>query len=129
MKNNFTILLADHQGQGAHFKLMSKTENITFLQATNAGEALLLGANHPEADLVLVSADLEGMLDFDTVKELVKQQSERPVILLSNYVNLSTIRLAGLLGCRDVLKAPVDDSSLYSLLNSFSSQLSQNLNY
>ena len=129
MKSNFTILLADHQGQGSHYKHLAKTENITFLQATNAGEALLLGANYPDADLVLVSADLEGMRDFDTVKELVNQHSERPVILLSNYVNLSTIRLAGLLGCRDVLKAPVDDSSLYSLINSFSSPLSQNVNF
>lgn len=119
MKNNFTILLADHQGQGAHFKLLAKTEHLTFLQAPNAGEALLLGAKYPDADLVLVSADLEGMLDFDTVKELVNQRRERPVILLSNYINLSTIKLAGLLGCRDVLKSPVDDSSLFSLLNSY----------
>ena len=121
MKNNFTILLADQQEQGAHIKLLSKTENITFVHATNAGEALLLGARYPGADLVLVSANLEVMLDFDTVKELVNQQLQRPVILLSKHVNLSTIRLAGLLGCRDVLKAPVDDSSLYSIINSFAS--------
>jgi DNA-binding NtrC family response regulator len=120
MKNNFTIILADHQEQGAHFKHLTNTGNITFVKASNAGEALLLGARYPDADLVLVSADLEGMSDFDTVKELINQHHKRPVILLSNYINLSTIRLAGLLGCRDVLKAPVDDNSLYSLLNSFS---------
>ena len=129
MKNNFTVIIADREGPGAHFKLLPQSENITCLYATNAGEALLLGANNPDADMVLISSDLEGMTEFDTIKELVTQFINRPVILLSNYVNLSTIRLAGLLGCRDVLKAPVDDSSLYSLLNSFSSQLSQNLNY
>lgn len=119
MKNNFTLLLADHPQHTDHSGNLSGKGNITFIQASNAGEALLLGAKYPDADLVLVSADLEGMQDFDTVKELVNQHRERPVILLSNYINLSIIKLAGLLGCRDVLKSPVDDSSLFSLLNSY----------
>lgn len=119
MKNYFTIIVADQKGQGAHFKQLPQTDNINFLYASNAGEALMLGANNPEADLVLVSADLEGMAEFDTVKELVKQFINRPVILISNYVNLSTLRLAGMLGCRDVLKAPIDSYSLRSILNSY----------
>lgn len=119
MKNNFTLLLADHPEHANNFDHLSGRKNITFIQASNAGEALLLGEKYHDADLVLVSADLEGMRDFDTVRELVNQHRERPVILLSNYINLSTIKLAGLLGCRDVLKSPVDDSSLFSLLNSY----------
>ena len=119
MKNNFTIIIADQKGKGAHFKLLPQSENITFLYATNVGEALFLGANNPDADMILISVDLEGMDEFDTVKELVNQFSDRPVILLSSYLNLSTIRLAGLLGCRDVLKAPIDSYSLDSILNSY----------
>jgi DNA-binding NtrC family response regulator len=119
MKNNFTIIIADQKGPGAHFKLLPQSENITCLYATNAGEALLLGANNPDADMVLISSDLEGMAEFDTVKELVTQFNDRPVILLCTYVNLSTIRLAGILGCSDVLKAPIDSYSLRSILNSY----------
>ncbi len=120
MKNNFTVIIADQKEPGAHFKLLPQSENITCLYAANAGEALLLGSNNPGADLVLVSSDLEGMAEFDTVKELVSQFINRPVILLCTYVNLSTIKLAGMLACSDVLKAPIDSYSLRSILNSYS---------
>ena len=120
MKKKFTIIIADQKEPGAHFKLLPQSENITCLYAANAGEALLLGANNPDADMVLISTDLEGMAEFDTVKELVTQFINRPVILLCTYVNLSTIKLAGMLGCSDVLKAPIDSYSLRSIMNSYS---------
>ncbi len=117
---HLTVLIFQNQeNHNLSTAIKSGTESINIITSENAEETLRLFALHPEITMVLVSADLAGLTEFQVIRALRNQNPEIPIILLSNYLNLPAIRLANLLGCNEILQTPVSPATLEGIMKKY----------
>ncbi len=118
--SHLTVLIFQNQeNHNLSTVLKSGTESINIITSANAEETLRLFALHPEINMVMVSADLAGLTEFEVIRALRKQNPAIPIILLSNYLNLPAIRLANLLGCSEILQTPVSPPTLQGIMKKY----------
>ncbi|MFZ4465353.1 MAG: response regulator [Bacteroidales bacterium] len=87
------------------------------LLVTGTGEETIQVFNqHLKIALILIPIDLQGLDAFETVNKIRQSDASVPVILLSNFVTVHTIRLAIGIGCNEILQTPVSPFTLEEIL-------------
>jgi len=75
------------------------------LLTAGTGEGTIRVCNeHSKIAVILISSDLQGMVYFNTVNEISQNNASVPMILLSNFVTLNSIRVATGIGCSEILQ-------------------------
>jgi len=86
------------------------------LVAETGEETICIFSEHPKIDVLLISIDLPGMDAVETVCKIRQNNTSVPVILLSNFVTIYTIRLALGIGCNEILQTPVSPIALQGII-------------
>ena len=89
------------------------------LIAGTGEETILVYTGHPSIDLIIIASDLPGKDAFETVSEIRQTNVLVPVILLSNFVTVNTIRLALGIGCSEILQTPLCPGTLDEILHKY----------
>lgn len=108
-------------------KLSRETELVKALQkkayhiltAGTGEEIISIYTDHPTIALIFITIDLPGIDAFQTVDEIHKINAYVPVILLSDFVTINTIRLALGMGCSEILQTPLSPGTLEGILEKY----------
>jgi len=120
VQSHFTILIFQNQeNESFSAPLKLGSEIVKIMTSENVADALVLCALHPEINMLLVSAGLAGLTEFEVIRELRKQNPSLPIILLSHYLNLPAMRLATLLGCSEILQTPLSQGTFEGILHKY----------
>ncbi|MEI6174610.1 MAG: hypothetical protein WCR01_12740 [Bacteroidota bacterium] len=106
--------------------ITQKDRNILVTKDTS--NILALCKEHPEIELVMISMELAVEYGMATIEETHMLIPEVPIIVLSNYVTLETIRLATMLGCKEIMQSPVDRSTLNAVIEKYLPKISKTPN-
>lgn len=90
-----------------------------FLTAGTGEETIRIFSDHPSIAVIFITIDLPGMEAFQTVNEIHKMNASVPVILLSDFVTINTIRLALGIGCSEILQMPLETITLEGILHKY----------
>jgi CheY-like chemotaxis protein len=90
------------------------------LFVTGTGEETIQVFNQQlKVALILIPIDLQGMDAFETVSKIRQTDASVPVILLSTYVTINTIKLALETGCTEILQTPVKPAMLEGIISKY----------
>ena len=106
--------------------ITQKDRNILVTKDTS--NILALCKEHPEIELVMISMELAVEYGMATIEETHMLIPEVPIIVLSNYVTLETIRLATMLGCKEIMQSPVDRPTLNAVIEKYLPKISKTPN-
>jgi DNA-binding NtrC family response regulator len=74
---------------------------------------------HPEIELVMISMELAVEYGMATIEKTHMLIPEVPIVVISKYVTLETIRLATMMGCDEIIQSPVDRSTLNAVIEKY----------
>lgn len=89
------------------------------LIARTGEETIRIFNDHPQIEMIIITSDLSGKDAFETVEEIRKNNASVPMILLSNYLTINTIRLALGIGCSEILQTPLSQGTLEGILHKY----------
>lgn len=120
LQTHFTILIFQNQEiDNFRSPLKLGSEVVKIMTSKNVSEVLFLCKQNPEINIVLVTAALAGLTEFEVIRELKRQNPLLPIILLSNYLNIPAMRLATMLGCSEILQTPLGPGTLEGILHKY----------
>jgi len=124
MKTNpasaFTVLLGFSQTNTRDkLSVMFSKWDFTILTAVSGKELLNAFVGHPETSLVILAVDLGDTNGFEIIKQIRSFRDDIPVFLLAAYISFESLKLASLLGCNEILQAPVGEKELKSLVSKY----------
>lgn len=112
-----TVLIVRRKENSSHdLDLLKKRNDLILIMAETGAEAVKLCRIHPEISLVVISPDLPGMNGFDTTLSIRELKIELPIVLLINYSNHESIRLATMVGCNRIVQNPVNPEEMSSIV-------------
>lgn len=115
-----TLLLALKNSSGDAGLLEALyNKDINILVSHTGEETISIYNDHPKIDLIIITTDITGKDAFETVDEIRKSNTAVPVILLSNYLTLNTMRLAFGIGCSEILQTPLNPGTLKGILHKY----------
>ena len=115
--NNRTILVAeDNDDTYAYIWHSLIKTGITVIRALNGLEAVSLCHDHPEFSLILMDGMMPGLTGYEATVEIKKFRPELPIIILTAYVDQTSIREAVRSGCNDYLAKPIGPEELYAAI-------------
>jgi DNA-binding response OmpR family regulator len=119
-KPEHTLLFALKKSSSEMYLVEALQKSPYDLLITQTGEETIRVYNdHPTIDLIIITSDLPGKDAFETVDEICKNNASVPVILLSDFVTINTIRLALGIGCSEILQTPVETITLEGILHKY----------
>jgi DNA-binding NtrC family response regulator len=119
-KPEYTLLFAlKRSSYGTELIETFQKKDFKVLVTGTGEETLSKYIDHPEVAVMLISIDLSGMDAFETVNKIRQFDVAVPVILLSDYVTINTIRLALETGCTEILQTPVSKGMLEGILQKY----------
>jgi two-component system autoinducer 1 sensor kinase/phosphatase LuxN len=124
MNDNLKTLLLgqkpNHCGSG--LKAMLNESGFTIMTAASGEEVVNICSENRQIGLILLSTDLPGLNCYDTSARIRISNPEIPIILLSNYVTVGSIRLALRMGCSQMIQNPINRSTLNAVLAKYSDE-------
>jgi len=88
------------------------------LIAETGGQVLDYLQNQP-VEVLIISMSLDGLDAVSTIHTIRKSYLKLPVILLSNLINLNTLRLAAEEELNEILQIPVQSDSMLEILQKY----------
>lgn len=92
--------------------------DIEVLESSTIERAYQLIASRPKISVVFLSTSIANLIDCDFVGDIRVRKPFTSFVLLSNYLNLATLKLTNLLHCDDVIQLPVDENDIKSIIAS-----------
>jgi DNA-binding NtrC family response regulator len=87
---------------------------------TNSGKkAIDLMDEDDSISLVFIAIDLPGINGIETVSRIRNRNETIPIVLLTHYMTIETLKVAMACGCNEVLQEPVTQTMMVSLLNKY----------
>lgn len=115
-----TLLLAQKESmQDTEFLSELRQKGFNILIATSGEEAFQFCQEHSEIELILVGIDLPGRNGIETIRYIRQTNETVPVILLSQYVTLDSLRLANGIGCNEILQTPLNRGALDAIVTKY----------
>jgi len=85
----------------------------------SAQTALVFIQNSNEIGLIFVAIDLPDMSGFETVNKIRVDRKSLPIVMLTHYLTVETMKVAMACGCNEVIKEPVSRKMLQSILQKY----------
>lgn len=114
-----TILLAGEKNQTETMAISGYLgAQYNLLIAETGGQVLDYLQNQP-VEVLIISMSLDGLDAVSTIHTIRKSYLKLPVILLSNLINLNTLRLAAEEELNEILQIPVQSDSMLEILQKY----------
>jgi len=119
-QNEHTLLFAfkESSNQKALVEALRK-KSYHLLTAGTGDETINIYNDHPSISAIIISSDLPGLSAFETVDQIRKCNASIPVILLSEFITINTLRLALGIGCNEILQTPLDPKAFEEVLHKY----------
>lgn len=114
-----TILLAAEKNQAETIAISGYLGAQYNLLIAETGEQVLDYLNENRVEVVVISMNIKGLDAISTIQFIRKSPIRIPIILLSNIVNLNTLRLAAEENLDEILQIPVHMDSLCEVLHKY----------
>ena len=74
---------------------------------------------HPEIEMVFITMNLAFGHGLNTLERIRIFRPEIPIVLLSDFVSMESIRLATLAGCNEIIQNPVNKEALNAVVQKY----------
>jgi len=113
----YTILVAEDNNDNFEYiwHTLDKT-GIKIVRARDGAEAVALCHEHPEFSLILMDGMMPRMTGYQAATEIKKFRMGLTIVILTGYVDQSSIEQAVLSGCNDYLAKPIGIEELFATL-------------
>ncbi len=74
---------------------------------------------HPEIEMVFISMNLAFEHGLNPLERIRKFRPEIPIVLLSDFVSLESIRLATLADCNEIMQNPINVEALNAVIEKY----------
>jgi DNA-binding NtrC family response regulator len=74
---------------------------------------------HKEIEMVFISMNLAFEHGLNTLERIKKFRPEIPIVLLSDFISLESIRLATLAGCNEIIQNPINEEALNAVVQKY----------
>ena len=125
-KDKRTVLLARKTAFGnENTDFLFQMTDLTLLLTESGLETVNLLTNRNDIGLVLINSDLDDYNGYVTTMMLRKLDETIPIILLSNYVNHDSLRLAALTGCTQLIQNPITRTEIEAIVMKYMNEYSE----
>jgi DNA-binding NtrC family response regulator len=112
-----TILLIEKHNNIPESVIHSLGRNdLNFIITGTMQEGIQACKEHSEMAMIIMPMDLAMLNGVGTVDQIRNILPEVPVIFLSNYLTIESIRLATLMECDEIIQNPVDRTTLNAVI-------------
>ena len=111
------LVAEDNQENYEYLWHSLKNTGLEILMAVNGIEAVAQCREHPEISLILMDGMMPEMTGYQATVEIKKFRPELPIIILTAYVDQTSIRDAVRSGCNDYLAKPIGPEELFAAVN------------
>ena len=94
-----------------------KNTGVNILRAKDGREAVSIVKENPAIDLILMDGMMPEMTGYEAAIEIKQMRSDLPIVILTAFVDHSSIREAVMSGCNDYLAKPIGVEELKATLS------------
>jgi len=74
---------------------------------------------HNDADLVMLSLEMALDDDLSALSEIRRINASLPVILMARTITVQAVRLAVMLGCKEIMQYPMDNQTFRAIIDKY----------
>lgn len=113
----FKILVAEDNKENLDYiKMALENSGGTFFWAKNGQEAVAICQDHQDINLIIMDGMMPVLTGYDATFKIREFLPDIPVVILTAYVNTTSISEAVRAGCNDYLAKPIGIEELYAVL-------------
>lgn len=114
---SYSVLVAeDNEDNFDYIWHTFKNMGVNILRAKDGREAVTIVKENPAIDLILMDGMMPEMTGYEAAIEIKKIRSDLPIVILTAFVDHSSIREAVMSGCNDYLAKPIGVEELKATL-------------
>ena len=115
--DSHTLLVAeDNEDNYEYIRHTLKYTGVKIIRAKDGKEAVACVRENPAIGLILMDGMMPEMTGYEAAAEIKKIRNDLPIVILTAFVDHSSIREAVMSGCNDYLAKPIGVEELQATL-------------
>jgi len=116
-KSHSVLVAEDNDDNFDYIWHTLKNTGTNIIRAKDGREAVAMVRENPAIELILMDGMMPEMTGYEAAVEIKKMRSDLPIVILTAFVDHSSIREAVMSGCNDYLAKPIGVEELKAALS------------